>query len=514
MLSIKQKKAIIKFVIKVISYAKKIILSSLTNTMKHTRKKYKTNGKSWYENEQFKKGSSWKSKLQFDIDRNIKQSKDWDDFLDKMTTLGYEIKHGKHIAFKHKDKERFTRSKVIGIDYTEDRLKERIKENILHDALDYRFDKKADKIFANYPFMIRNTTSSTYIKELVPSDIINRASSDWVFNLAIMDQLKEDGKAVVIMTNGSTWNNSDKKIRQFFVENGYIESVISLAPNLIEGASIPVSLFILSHNNKSVRVVDAKNLFKNERRKNHLTQDHINTILNMLQGDGELSTTKTIEELSKNEYVLNASRYFDILPTIENGVEFGSVIKNITRGFQLKAADLDELKSPTPTNYQYLMLSNMNDGVVSLDNDDQYLKEIPEKLEKYCIKNKTLILSKTGMPAFKSAVAQIDDNTKVVANGNLFVIELDENKVNPFYIQAFFASHLGETVLKSIYTGATIPTITLDKLKKMIIPLPSLKEQEVVAQKYAAVNELISLNRKVEQTKNHMKQIFEEKQSY
>ncbi|KXU40690.1 relaxase/mobilization nuclease domain protein [Candidatus Stoquefichus sp. KLE1796] len=96
------------------------------------KKKYKTNGKSWYENEQFKKGSSWKSKLQFDIDRTIKQSKDWDDFLDKMTILGYEIKHGKHIAFKHKDKERFTRSKVIGIDYTEDKLKERIKENANH----------------------------------------------------------------------------------------------------------------------------------------------------------------------------------------------------------------------------------------------------------------------------------------------------------------------------------------------------------------------------------------------
>lgn len=93
------------------------------------KKNYKTNGKSWYENEQFKKGSSWKSKLQYDIDRTIKQSKNWDDFLDKMTILGYKIKHGKHIAFKHKDKERFTRSKVIGIDYTEDRIKERINEN-------------------------------------------------------------------------------------------------------------------------------------------------------------------------------------------------------------------------------------------------------------------------------------------------------------------------------------------------------------------------------------------------
>ena len=58
----------------------------------------------------------------------IKQSKDWDDFLKKMAELGYEIKYGRHIAFKPKDKPRFTRAKTIGEDYTEERLKERIVE--------------------------------------------------------------------------------------------------------------------------------------------------------------------------------------------------------------------------------------------------------------------------------------------------------------------------------------------------------------------------------------------------
>lgn len=93
------------------------------------KRKYKTNGKSWYENEQFKKGTSWKSRLQFDIDRLLKQSKDWEEFLKKMAELGYEIKHGKHIVFKPKDKQRFTRAKTIGEDYTEERLRERITEN-------------------------------------------------------------------------------------------------------------------------------------------------------------------------------------------------------------------------------------------------------------------------------------------------------------------------------------------------------------------------------------------------
>lgn len=58
----------------------------------------------------------------------IKQSNDWDEFLKKMADLGYEIKYGKHIAFKPKGKARFTRTKTIGEDYTEERLKERIAE--------------------------------------------------------------------------------------------------------------------------------------------------------------------------------------------------------------------------------------------------------------------------------------------------------------------------------------------------------------------------------------------------
>ncbi|MDX5092563.1 relaxase/mobilization nuclease domain-containing protein [Streptococcus anginosus] len=103
-------------------------LSVIDEFYENYKKKYKISGKSWYENEQAKHGTSWKSRLQFDIDRMIKQSKDWDEFLKKMADLGYEIKYGKHIAFKPKNKARFTRTKTIGEDYTEERLKERIAE--------------------------------------------------------------------------------------------------------------------------------------------------------------------------------------------------------------------------------------------------------------------------------------------------------------------------------------------------------------------------------------------------
>ncbi len=92
------------------------------------KRKYKTKGKSWFEDSQNKQGKSWKSKLQFDIDRTIRRAKDWDDFLEQMKKLDYENKFGKHIAFRHKDKERFVRAYKIGDDYTEAKIKERIAE--------------------------------------------------------------------------------------------------------------------------------------------------------------------------------------------------------------------------------------------------------------------------------------------------------------------------------------------------------------------------------------------------
>ena len=64
----------------------------------------------------------------------INKSRSWEEFIDNMESLDYEIKFGKHIAFRHKDKQRFTRAKTIGEDYTEEKIKERIDLTIKNKA--------------------------------------------------------------------------------------------------------------------------------------------------------------------------------------------------------------------------------------------------------------------------------------------------------------------------------------------------------------------------------------------
>lgn len=89
--------------------------------------KSKTKGKSYKEWQEDKKGTSWKSKLKIAIDQCIKKVNTYDEFIKEMQQMGYEIKEGKHIAFRAPGQQRFTRAKTLGIDYTEESIVNHIK---------------------------------------------------------------------------------------------------------------------------------------------------------------------------------------------------------------------------------------------------------------------------------------------------------------------------------------------------------------------------------------------------
>lgn len=77
-----------------------------------------------------KHSRSYKAKLEIMIDQAILESNSWDDFL-KIISKDCDIKFGKYIAFKQKDQVKFTRSKSLGIDYSEESIKYRIEHKEL-----------------------------------------------------------------------------------------------------------------------------------------------------------------------------------------------------------------------------------------------------------------------------------------------------------------------------------------------------------------------------------------------
>ena len=379
----------------------------------------------------------------------------------------------------------------------------------LSDAMTYKAENKADKLFANYPFLINVPDMENIVKDFVDfPDNIKRVSADGVFNLKLVEQMKYGGKAVAIMKNGTTWNSTDKKIREYFVENGLIEATVLLPAKLFPGTSIATTLVIFSHGNTNIKMIDAVENFTKEGRRNVLSDNDISDILDLLQKDGKNSITISIKEIAENDYIINASRYLEKAPEIKDGVEIESIVKSITRGAQLRASDLYENKSNEPTDYRYIMLSNINDGDIYFT-DNQYLKDIQPNLKKFCVRNNSIVLTKTGSADFKSAVVQVAEDMEILATGNMFILEIDETKANPYYVQALFYSELGRALFKSIYVGSAIPTISLEKLRKLEIPLPSPEDQNIIGEKYKEELERIAdLKEKLETSREKLKQIY------
>ena len=336
--------------------------------------------------------------------------------------------------------------------------------------------RKFSKAFSNYPFGMKYL-HDTHGIDRIPSG----GSSDWLFNHLMTECLSEGGKAVGVMTRGACFNKSDSAVRKHFIESGLIETVIALPEKLFPDTGLATVIIVLSRGNKSVRVVDASALCEKGRRQNELTQGHISAIMDALDNDRDISRTVSPEELALEDYSLAPGKLLAKPLEVSGGVALGELV-NIRRGSQVTAKDLDEMVSGEPTDYQYLRLCDIEDGAIS--GDLPYLKELAPRLEKYCVAQGNLLLSRNGSP-FKMAVVEDCHGKTILATGNLLILEPGES-IRPFFLKAFLESEAGMKALNSTLVGTTIPVIQTDALKTIQVPCPLSEEQLRVEERYLA----------------------------
>ena len=372
-------------------------------------------------------------------------------------------------------------------------------------------ESKYDKIFSNFPMgvTIRDALNHEMLFELSLKypKLSKSISADWLFNEKICECLEENGTGVVISSLGSLINTTDKFMREEAVNKNRICAVVKLPAKLFPYTSMQCAMIVFGENKiGKITFVDASQEFEAGRRQNYLSEKNIESIADAIIKGGNISRSVSYEDIARKDYLLDPSRYFIKEEFIEHGKKLTDIAKSITRGAPCTAAELDEITSIKPTNSQYLMLANIKGGII--DAQLPYLKEIPAKYKKYCIKSGDILLSKNGFP-FKVAVAEPPSGREVLANGNLYIISLDETLVDPYYVKAYLESEQGSKQLKNIAVGTAMPNIGIAQLGTIIIPVPPMSEQKQLVEKYRAVLDKISdLRSQLAEAEGDLKKFF------
>ncbi|MGO1580112.1 MAG: N-6 DNA methylase [Peptoniphilaceae bacterium] len=371
---------------------------------------------------------------------------------------------------------------------------------------------KANKVFSNPPLGQRWRDIKDHIKTNKEmnkyfEETKRTISGEWAFALSALMNTKKHGKTIVLMSNAGMWNKPDEVIRKQLIEEGKIEGVILLPEKLFPTTNISLTMIIFSENNSDIKMVDASEIFAEGRSINTLEDESIKEIIESYNKDSEVSKKVSIKSISEHEYILNPFRYLEGDMHIKDGISLEKITNSINRGSMTRKSELDNIASTKETKYQHLMLSNINDGII--DKELPYLTKLDEKDEKHCIKNNNLIISR--IAPFKIALANIDKDKKILATGNLYMIDIDETTANPIYAELFLQSELGMAQLNRYAKGVAMKSISINDLKKIEIPNIPIEEQNKIAEEAKMLAEQLEIHEKqIEMIKDKRDKLIQE----
>lgn len=183
-------------------------------------------------------------------------------------------------------------------------------------------DKPFDAIVSNPPYSVKwkGSDDPTLINDerFAPAGVLApKSKADFAFVLHALSYLSSKGRAAIVCFPGIFYRGgAEQKIRQYLVDNNYVETVISLAPNLFFGTTIAVNILVLAKNKKdtTTQFIDASGLFKKETNNNLLTDEHIEQIMAVFDSKVNIehfARSVPFEEVAGNDYNLSVSSYIE-----------------------------------------------------------------------------------------------------------------------------------------------------------------------------------------------------------
>lgn len=189
-------------------------------------------------------------------------------------------------------------------------------------------DKPFDAIVSNPPYSVKwkGSDDPTLINDdrFAPAGVLApKSKADFAFVLHALSYLSSKGRAAIVCFPGIFYRGgAEQKIRQYLVDNNYVETVVSLAPNLFFGTTIAVNILVLSKHktDTTTQFIDASGLFDKRTNNNELSDTHIEQIMQVFDSKANVdhfALSVPFENVAANDYNLSVSSYIDAKDTRE-----------------------------------------------------------------------------------------------------------------------------------------------------------------------------------------------------
>ncbi|EKQ6386034.1 type I restriction-modification system subunit M [Pseudomonas aeruginosa] len=183
-------------------------------------------------------------------------------------------------------------------------------------------DKPFDAIVSNPPYSVKwkGADDPTLINDdrFAPAGVLApKSKADFAFVLHALSYLSSKGRAAIVCFPGIFYRGgAEQKIRQYLVDNNYVESVIALAPNLFFGTTIAVTILVLAKNkpDTTTQFIDASGLCKKGVNNNLLEDAHIERIMQVFDSKANIehfAQSIPLARIAANDYNLSVSSYVE-----------------------------------------------------------------------------------------------------------------------------------------------------------------------------------------------------------
>lgn len=185
-------------------------------------------------------------------------------------------------------------------------------------------DKPFDAIVSNPPYSVNwiGSDDPTLINDdrFAPAGVLApKSKADFAFVLHALSYLSGRGRAAIVCFPGIFYRGgAEQKIRKYLVDNNFVETVISLAPNLFYGTSIAVNILVLAKNKRDTKTqfIDAsgEDFFKKVTNNNILEDKHIERIMEIFDRKEDVDyVAKSVDNklIAENDYNLSVSSYVE-----------------------------------------------------------------------------------------------------------------------------------------------------------------------------------------------------------